>query len=153
MKFIVVLAIGIFPFHAFAKETSPKVENIVSVTTAKASCANPVGLWVNQMGSKLKIKAVDATTGAVSGEYQTKTGAGGWFPLNGWVNSLPPNSAKDNAKIISFSVRWGSVGSITSWSGFCRGTAEFRTVWNLGRPITDFEWDHILTGADNFAPQ
>jgi hypothetical protein len=33
---------------------------------------------------------------------------------------LPSEPPQDNVVSISWSVRWGSIGSITSWSGYCR---------------------------------
>jgi hypothetical protein len=120
---------------------------------AVATCGNPIGRWVNQMRSELVISAVNTTTGAVSGQYRTSSGAPGWYPLSGWWNAPPPGSG-DNAKILSFSVNWGtSIGSVTSWTGVCRGTGELRTVWYLGRANTSYEWDHVLAGADQFTPQ
>jgi hypothetical protein len=134
----------------YAQDASKPVASASATTST--GCGSPVGTWVNQMGSKLKIISIDNSTGAIKGEYQTASGAGGWYPLTGWVNTAPPVQNKDNAKIISFSVRWGSIGSITSWTGFCRGTNELRTLWNLGRSNSDYEWDHVLAGADQFKP-
>lgn len=131
---------------------STKQAESTASATAKPTCANVVGAWKNQLGSKMNIKSVVAATGAITGEYQTASGAGGWYPLVGWINSVPNVPGKNNAKIVSFSVRWGNVGSVTSWTGVCHGADDLKTVWNLGRPVSDYEWDHVLTGADNFRP-
>jgi hypothetical protein len=149
-----VATFAMVPFTcATGREKSPKAAP-QEVHAVKAGCANPIGMWNNQMGSKLNIKTVDANTGAISGEYETKTGAGGWFPLTGWVNELAPDPKHpDAAKIITFAVRWGSFGSITAWTGVCRGMDGLHTIWHLGRPNADFEWDHVLSGADTFTPQ
>lgn len=122
--------------------------------TAKATCLNMVGKWKNQIGSILNIKTIDATTSMVSGEYQT-AGDPNWYPLTGWVNwkaAPPPPPTKDNARLVSFTVHWGAYGSIAAWTGVCRGTDQLRTLWHLSRPNSDAEWDHIWSGADNFAP-
>ena len=130
----------------------PLPASSASKQIAKATCTNPIGQWKNQMGSTLNLKTVDTTTGALSGEYQTATGASGAFPLTGWVNELPADANHDNARIISFVVRWNGLGSITAWTGTCRGTDQLNTVWQLGRANSGFEWDHVLSGADQFVP-
>ena len=142
----------------------------VSVTSACASlligaacqaatptCKNPLGDWKNQLNSTLSIDNYDAGTGHISGNYISPSGGGtSKFPLVGWLNSLAPQGNKNNATIISFSVRWGSIGSVTSWTGTCveaGGSARLTTLWQLGRPNSDFAWDHVLTGSDAFTPQ
>src|SRR5262249_31884195 len=119
----------------YAQDASGKSAPAAATPTATSSptCASPTGTWINQMGSEMVIKSVDTTTGAITGQYRTSTGASGWYPLVGWANSLPAAPPADNAKVISFSVNWGSVGSVTSWTGICRGTNELRTLWQLGR--------------------
>ena len=128
------------------------------------TCANPVGIWVNEMGSTLNIMAMDAN-GYIQGTYSSPSGAGSTaYPLIGWVNNSEVNptdpcaSCKENNKgVISFTVRWGTIGSITSWTGTCAtnedGTLVLKTMWHLSRPNTQFSWDHTLSGADIFTPQ
>jgi len=116
--------------------------------------ANLVGTWTNQLGSTLNITAVDANTGQITGNYKSPSGAGQTeFPLIGWVNTKAPVQGKDNVTVVSFSVRWGSIGSITTWAGYIRAANNVTTLtaqWFLTRPISDFPWDHILTNQDVF---
>jgi hypothetical protein len=120
---------------------------------AVVRCGNPVGVWRNQMGSEMRIASFNANTGAIQGQYRSNGGAPGFHPLSGWVNSAPPVPGGNNAVTIAFSVRWNQVGSITAWTGTCSDSAAgagLRTLWHLARPNSQFEWDHILAGADTF---
>jgi hypothetical protein len=125
---------------------------------SKISQVNPptnlVGEWTNQLGSKLNIKAVDPNTGQITGTYKSPSGTGGnEFPLIGWVNYKPPIQDKDNAIVVSFSVRWGGIGSITTWAGYVKIVNSVPIItgqWFLVRPNSDYVWDHILTGQDVF---
>jgi hypothetical protein len=116
-----------------------------------------VGDWVNQLGSTLSITAVDPQSGQITGMYASPSGTGGQkFPLIGWVNTAPPAPNKDNAVIISFSVRWGAYHTVTSWTGVCRATSSGDTLnalWHLGDPVADFEWKHVVSGQDTFHPK
>lgn len=116
-----------------------------------------IGKWINQLGSTLNITAIDPKTGQITGTYISPSGGGDKeFPLIGWVNSRPPVKDKDNVVVMSFSVRWGDIGSITAWSGYLREVNGVRTIaaqWFLARPNSDFKWDHILTNQDVFTPK
>lgn len=124
---------------------------------AQPTCDSPVGTWENQLGSTMTIDSVDPNTGAIAGRYRSPSGTSGQeFPLSGWLNRAPYVEGKDNAVIISFSVRWGSIGSVTSWSGVCKEqnrTPAIQALWHLARPNTSFVWDHVLTGNDVFSPK
>jgi hypothetical protein len=128
-----------------------------TVCQAKPTCQNPTGEWKNQLNSTLSITSYDAATGQLSGTYISPSGGGtSKFPLVGWLNVLAPQPSKHNVTIVSFSVRWGTFGSVTSWTGTCvdvSGTARLTTLWQLGRSNSDFEWDHVLAGTDLFSPQ
>lgn len=125
---------------------------------AKIAQVNPptnlVGEWTNQLGSTLNIKTVDPNTGQITGTYKSPSGTGGnEFPLIGWVNYKPPIQGKDNAIVVSFSVRWGGIGSITTWAGYVKIVNSVPIItaqWFLVRPNSDYGWDHILTGQDVF---
>ena len=123
---------------------------------AAPSCSVPAGIWVNQMGSVMTISSYNTATGAISGTYKTSSGATGWYPLVGWVNGAASIPEKDNVVVMSFTVRWGSIGSITSWTGTCRvtsGTTVLTTLWDLAEPVSNYTWDHVLAGSDVFKPQ
>ncbi|PTX58555.1 avidin family protein [Kordia periserrulae] len=133
-------------------------------TNTKPTCENPIGAWKNDSGSTLAIDTLDTATGKITGTYTSPSGGGSSsYPLIGWVNDAIVDSEDlcktcktNNAKVISFTVRWGSIGSITSWTGKCQknenGDPVIKTLWNLVRPNTNYDWDHILTGSDNFYP-
>src|ERR1035437_4141615 len=109
---------------------------------ASPTCGDVKGEWVNELGSTLTIEKVDSSTGGVSGTYQSPSGTEGEkFPLVGWTNMLKAVQGKDNVTVVSFSVNWGKLGSVTSWSGTCStklGTPTIKTVWNLVRSNSDF---------------
>lgn len=120
------------------------------------TCENPIGTWINDLDkpSKLVIESIDATTGAMKGKYIE--GNAGEFPLVGWVNDKAAASTGDHAKVLSFTVRWGDYGSITSWTGYCRkdknGIPTLYMQWHLASPNSSFDWDHVNSGLDRFKP-
>jgi hypothetical protein len=127
------------------------------IAFASPNCSNLVGDWANQLKSTLSITNINATTGLITATYTSPSGTGGQpFAAIGWVNAAPPASSMDNAPVISFSVQWGSYGSITSWTGYCSvisGVPTITTVWHLARANSQFNWDHILTNSDLFIPK
>ena len=108
-----------------------------------------IGTWVNQIGSTFTVDSVNLHTGQIYGFYVSPSGTkGNQYPITGWVNYLPPNG-KDNGISISFTVRWGNYGSVTSWTGlYKKGT--ITTLWHLVRSNADYSWSHIFTGSDIF---
>ncbi|MFY1828356.1 avidin/streptavidin family protein [Myxococcus fulvus] len=122
---------------------------------APPSCEALQGKWKNQLGSTLNIQSI-SPSGAIQGTYISPSGTGGQaYPLVGWVNSLPPQAPQDNVKVLSFTVRWGEIGSITAWTGYCRlqgGAPQITAMWHLVRPNSAYVWDHILTNTDVFTP-
>ena len=113
------------------------------------------GSWKNQLGSTLAIKQIDVTTGQITGTYKSPSGTSGQeFPVLGWVIHSAP-AGKDNVVVVSFSVRWGPYGSVTSWNGSYKlvdGKPVILGQWLLVRSNSDFAWDHTLTGLDTFTP-
>ena len=120
------------------------------------TCENMAGEWLNPSGSVLVIKNVDKT-GNIEGHYLSSVGTDGQrFPLIGWVNRKPYEAERDNTVAITFSVRWGEYGSITSWTGYCKNVNDIPTIqtsWHLVRPVTDESYEHILTGGYPFIPK
>ena len=139
-----------------------------SIEAKLPTCAHPVGKWQNRQKSVLQIKTYDAATGALSGEYTSHSGASAGstpYPVVGWVNSSPAESGAsakagkgNHADVITFAVRWGSLGSASAWTGTCAvnaqssGIEQISALWHTARPNTGFEWDHTLTGSDRFDP-
>lgn len=127
-----------------------------TVHAARPSCEKLEGEWKNELGSTLKISSVGAD-GKLSGTYTSPSGtSGSSAPMIGWTNSALPARNDNNIKVVSFSVNWGSYGSVTSWSGACSlkgGTPTISTIWNLVRSNSSYEWDHILTNTDTFTPK
>jgi|SRR6185312_2148981 len=132
----------------------------LAVSTPSASggqtCSSMVGVWHNQLGSTLTISSIDPSTGLMSGNYVSPSGAGSTaFPLTGWVNQQPPQAGKSNVPVLSFAVRFGSFGSITSWTGYCdsaSGSPQIVGLWHLTRANSDLPWDHIIANEDTFTP-
>lgn len=155
--FFCVLALSA-PLHAQTDTTAPAT---APANPVEQSIVNElVGKWKNALGSTLSIKSIDAQTGKIDGTYISPQGTSGTeYPLFGWVNMLPPNKENDfQTIVISWSVRWGKIGSITAWNGIYAalpmdGEPKTPTIvgnWNLSRPDGDFEWDHVLVGQDRF---
>jgi hypothetical protein len=118
----------------------------------------PQSTWTNQLGSVMTITAVNTHTGEIAGSYRSGSGTSGdQYPLVGWFNSLPQESGKDHVQVVSFTVRWGTIGSVTTWNGSLRdvngtGVPTLTCQWILVRPNTDFPWEHMLCGQDTFIP-
>ncbi|MFK8018678.1 MAG: avidin/streptavidin family protein [Pseudomonadales bacterium] len=123
---------------------------------AAPSCEDVKGAWVNQIGSLLTISKV-TSEGRLSGTYRSSSGTDGEsFPLIGWTNHAPAKQNTDNARVVSFSVNWGSNGSVTSWSGVCavkKGTPTISTLWHLTRSNSQYDWDHTHTNKAVFTPK
>lgn len=121
---------------------------IATISIAQAP-AGLIGKWRNQLGSMLTITAINPTTKAITGTYTSPSGAGGTnYPLIGYFNSVP-STAGNNAVVISFTVQWGSIGSITSWNGIFQ-LDKITAQWLLSKPVSSFSWDHTLVGQDTF---
>jgi hypothetical protein len=119
-----------------------------------------IGKWNNQLEPKstLNIESIDQKTGQIKGSYMSPSGAGyKEFPLIGWVNSKSPVQGQDNVVVLTFSVRWGDIGSISTWAGYLRkgagGVPTITGQWLLVRPIDEFSWGHIKTGQDIYTPK
>jgi hypothetical protein len=139
---------------------------VIGVHAQQTGTANPnpvdpaviaklTGTWTNQMESTLTISNIDPASGQITGNYVSSTGASPTaFPLLGWVNTSAPNTNHvDHAVVVSFSVRWGTFGSVTAWNGTYTThdkQPEIVGQWLLSRPNTDFAWDHVLVGQDQF---
>lgn len=129
----------------------------VQANASQPTCNNMIGAWVNDQGSTLTIKSIDPSTSMIKGTYKSPSGTTGQaFNLTGWVNHSKPVKKANNFNTIAFSVQWGKYGSITSWTGYClnkKNTPTIKTIWNLVRSNSQFDWDHILTNSDTFIPK
>ena len=139
-----------------------------SLEAKPSTCTQPVDKWENRQKSVLEIKTYDTATGAISGEYTSRSGTSASsmpYPVVGWINSAPPESSapgnagkSDHAEVITFEVRWGTLGSISAWTGTCAvnsqssGLEQISAVWHTTQPNTGFEWDHTLTGSEVLVP-
>jgi hypothetical protein len=137
-----------------------------AVEAKPPTCAQPLGKWNDEVKSVIEIKTYDTATGAISGEYVSHSVVGGFgsWPMVGWVNSAhaqasaPGKTVKGNhADVFTLSVRWGDLGSVTTWTGTCAmnpqsGLAQISTMWHTARPNTGKEWDHITTGSEVLVP-
>jgi hypothetical protein len=114
------------------------------------------GKWKNELGSTLNIVAIDLQTGKIEGTYISPQGGGDGteYPLLGWVNTAAPSKDHTNhVVVISWTVRWGQIGTITGWTGYYAAVNDTPAIigqWNLGQPNSDWSWDHILAGQDQF---
>lgn len=111
-----------------------------------------IGVWQNQLNSTFNVSHVDDITMELRGTYSSPSGTTGLFyPAIGYVNWLPaPDPSKDSVTVVSFSVRWGTFGSVTTWNGIMRDNGILIAQWLLVRPVTSYIWDHVHTGQDTF---
>jgi hypothetical protein len=156
-----VVAATFFVFHASAR--TPMAGTNTEIDQADPNPVDPKiiekleGTWQNELESKMVITKIDKDTGAISGTYQTKKDSGTQgeeYPLSGWVNtSATDPELKNHVIVVSFSVRWGKHGSVTAWNGYYSPKEKDPTIigqWLLSRTNSNQEWDHILTGQDQF---
>jgi hypothetical protein len=132
----------------------------VTSTTIRNAATILKGLWVNELGSTLNITSVHKQTLQIKGNYKSPSGtAGNLQALAGVINRIPVVTGKHNVIVVSFTVHWGDLGSVTTWNGFYseddsddKDGAPGRIIgqWLLVRPVTSYRWDHILTGQDRF---
>ena len=134
-----------------------------SLEAKPPTCAQPLGKWNDEVKSVIEIKTYDTATGAISGQYISRSGAGSW-PMVGWINSAPGESSApgkagkgDHADVFTLAVRWGDGSSVTAWTGTCTvnsqsGLAQISTLWHTARPNTEHEWEHTLTGSEVLVP-
>jgi hypothetical protein len=155
ISFCAALALALFTLCASVEANPP-------------TCNHPVGKWQNRQKSVLEIKTYDAATGALAGEYISRSGASAGptpYPVVGWINTAPAESGAsgkadkgNHAMVVTFAVRWGTLGSVSAWTGTCAvnaqssGPDQISALWHTTRPNTGFEWDHTLTGSDRFDP-
>lgn len=135
----------------------------VAIEAKPPTCVQPLGKWNDEVKSVIQITTYDTATGAISGQYIARSGAGSW-PMVGWINpasaeSRPRGSAVkgDHADVFTLLVRWDDRGSVSAWTGTCTvnsqsGLAQISTLWHTARPNTGFEWEHTLTGSEIFVP-
>ena len=135
----------------------------VAIQAKPPTCAQPLGKWNDEVKSVIEIKTYDTATGAISGQYISRSGAGSW-PMVGWINSAPAESSAsgkagkgNHADVFTLMVRWGDAGSVTAWTGTCSvnsqsGLAQISTLWHTTRPNTRVEWHHTLAGSEVFLP-
>jgi hypothetical protein len=136
------------------------VGGCAAVGAKPPTCAQPVGRWNDEIKSVIEIKTYDPASGAISGQYVSRSGAGSW-PMVGWINSAPATpgmAGKGNhADVFTLQVRWTDTSSVTAWTGTCTvnsksGLAQISTLWHTTRPNADFEWAHTITGSEVFLP-
>jgi hypothetical protein len=113
-----------------------------------------VGIWTNELQSTLTISAIDHTTGQISGTYKITADPNTDYPLMGWVNTKPAgNTNNDHQAVVSFSVRWGQAGSVTSWNGNFTTNNNSPVLienWFLSVPNSSAIYNHVSVGQDQF---
>ena len=124
---------------------------LISLNAQTPNFNRLIGKWENQLKSTLEISNVNPTTFQITGQY-TSVDAG-TYPIIGYVNFQPidPSPKVNNVLVISFAVRWGNIGTITTWNGFLQyDSLKITGQWLLSQPTSRFIWDHILVGQDIF---
>ena len=112
-------------------------------------CDSLVGHWMNQDSSIMMVDSDHA--GKLLGHYQSNaSNDADLFPLDGFVNRalvIPT---------LSFAVSWGTYGSITSWTGYCKTDEKgpyIKTMWHLVRPYAEEDWERFVTNTSTFRPR
>jgi hypothetical protein len=122
---------------------------IKSAAGAPTPTVNFNGKWCNELHSEMSL-TVDAR-GNVVGKYKTGVGT----PTPSEEFDLVGFASDD---LLSFTVNFGTYGSLTSWSGqhtYESGAEVIKTMWLLARNVKDPDepadlWGAVLTGYDNF---
>ncbi len=141
---LVLLSIGIMAFGDLMGQTrTVKLQDLNKTT------------WQNELGSTLEVKGVNLQNGSFWGIYRSPSGTKGeGFKFTGFVNHAlrSVDSSKHEVTVLSFLVSWGKYGSITAWTGYIANDdpAKIITNWILARPVTNFPFEHLITGSDNF---
>jgi hypothetical protein len=109
------------------------------------------GDWFNELGSKMVIR-VHGTT--ITGKYQTAVGdADGVYELVGRV-SVPDDSNRTLAFVVTWQNEKRKTDSVTAWSGEARelgGTQLITTTWLLTiETVPADDWKSTLVGKDLF---
>lgn len=124
-----------------------------------------IGTWQHQKSeenpSQLVIESVDSITLEINGYFSSPSGTdGSEFALKGVVNVPSKKTSTDTTRhqalAVNFSVQWKDYGSITSWTGICfkkENRLHLNMQWLLVRAVSDYEWDHVLTGYDLFVKE
>ena len=115
---------------------------------------NILGRWHNQLGSVLTISEL-SRDGFLKGGYKSHVGTKGeYFKVNGVVNYQDLHTSRNRDLVISFMVKWGSYGSVTSWVGYfeeVNGVLYLKTKWNLVSPPKALDSGlRILSNTDVF---
>jgi len=104
--------------------------------------------WKNELGSEMTVVQTDQAlvgkyVSPASGTNQTVEG-----PLVGWVDG----------QVISFTVNWTTLPSITTWAGhLVKGDRKdaIETLWQLALTMANPDdpldlWESVFAGADRF---
>ena len=142
----------------------------MAVEAKPPTCTQPMGKWNDETKSVIEIKTYDVATGAISGEFTSRSGdraSSTPYPVVGWINSAPAKSSApgkagkagkgDHRDVFTLAVRWGEHGSVTAWIGTCAvnsqsGLAQISTLWQTSRYNAEFEWRHTISGSEVFVP-
>ena len=142
----------VFIFGCLAAITAANVRN----NSLRNAAIRLKGLWVNELGSTLNITNVHGPTFEIEGNYRSPSGTlGDLYSLNGVINTSPMVRGKHTVIVVSFTVHWGDIGSITTWNGYYSPGRSEQIIgqWLLVRPVGSYTWDHIYTGQDRFTKQ
>ena len=105
------------------------------------------GVWYNQLGSRVELRADEG--GTIAGTVESSVGgARGSHRLTGSLDVDPLGSRG----ALGFAVRWDPVHSVTVWAGHYDLDREvIDTTWLLsGAPYGHDEWRSTLVGHDSF---
>ena len=133
------------------------VSLVISQPLLAADCDNLSGVWTTSEGSKITLGKGEG--GMFSGTYQLNSKIDpNAYPLIGFVNGKAPKANFDNTKAITFVVHWGSLGSVSSWTGVCRDAdekapARLETIGHQVRPVVRQKNEHMHTFSEDFVAQ
>ena len=130
---------------------------LFSASIMAADCSDLSGVWTTSEGSRVTLAKGEG--GMLSGTYQLNSKIDPTvYPLLGFINGKAPKPKYDNTQAISFIVHWGSLGSVSSWTGVCRdgeenGQAKLETIGHQVRPVVRQKNEHMHTFSEDFIAQ
>ena len=146
-RLILVVALGPFTTLSYGELTLMPV--------VIASCHQLKGYWVNDKGARINIRSTEG--GQLIGTYFTPERVGNYrYRIQGVTNSKKAKAQDDNVIVISFAVQWKTLGSLTSWTGYCRtigNTSEMKLITHDVKPNARTDNEHMHTYYEQFTPE
>ena len=111
---------------------------------------NIQGVWYNELGSKVTIKA---TGQMLSGAYQSAVGSQGTFQMTGMIDPVQ-TTGQTFGMVVVWNNSTSDLQSTTAWCGqlqLINGQETLTTMWLLNQTTAPAQnWESMLIGQDIF---